>query len=285
MHGRIWRRLAEQFRIDAEQPPRLLISRAAKHRTIDMIEMRLRSGDGDDAAVDRDRHIRQRRLEPIDPVIVERRDVAVFFWRQSIEPGLARMNNQHIRASRNDGPAQHIKCDFRVLIVNADAAFHCDRNLDGLLHRRDTLRNQLRLGHQAGAEVSTLHAIGRTADIHVDFVVAEVFADFRALREIARVRSAKLKCDGMLARIETEQPLAITVDDRAGGHHLGIEQCAARQQAMEDAAMPVSPVHHRRNGEDRRLEISIFFFFLNALRHQIYDSFALVLDQKRRFKH
>ena len=46
-----------------------------------------------------------------------------------------------------------------------------------------------------------------------------------------------------------EQPLTVTMDDRARGHHLGIKPRAARQQAMEDAAMPVSPIHHRGDGE------------------------------------
>ena len=38
----------------------------------------------------------------------------------------------------------------------------------------------------------------------------------------------------------------------------------AREQAMEHTAMPISPFHHRRNGEDRRLEIPRFFFFIKC---------------------
>jgi hypothetical protein len=36
---------------------------------------------------------------------------------------------------------------------------------------------------------------------------------------------------------------------RAGGDHLGIERRPAREQAMEEPAMPVRPFHHRRNGK------------------------------------
>ena len=53
----------------------------------------------------------------------------------------------------------------------------------------------------------------------------------------------------MLDRVEAEQPLARPMDDRVGRHHLGIEPRAARQQAMEGPAMPVRPIHHRRNAK------------------------------------
>ena len=53
----------------------------------------------------------------------------------------------------------------------------------------------------------------------------------------------------MLGRIERQQPRAVAVQHRAGGDHLGIEQRAAREQPMEEPAVPVGPFHHRRNGE------------------------------------
>jgi hypothetical protein len=40
------------------------------------------------------------------------------------------------------------------------------------------------------------------------------------------------------------------MDDSAGRDHLAVEQRAARQQAMEEPAMPVGPIHHRSDGED-----------------------------------
>ena len=66
--------------------------------------------------------------------------------------------------------------------------------------------DQRRLRHQTGAEAAVLHPVRRAADIEIDFVVAEILADLRARREIARIRAAELKRDGMLAGIETEQP-------------------------------------------------------------------------------
>jgi len=53
----------------------------------------------------------------------------------------------------------------------------------------------------------------------------------------------------MFAGIISKQPRAIAVNDGAGGQHLGVELRTPRHQAMEDAAMPVGPVHHRGDRE------------------------------------
>ena len=121
------------------------------------------------------------------------------------------------------------------------------------LHGGDAIADQRRLRHQAGAEAALLHAVGRAADIEVDLVVAEVRADARATAaSAARIAAAELQRDRMLGRIEAEQPRAVAAQHRAGGHHLGVEQRAARQQAMEEPAMPVGPFHHRRDAEAAR---------------------------------
>ena len=102
---------------------------------------------------------------------------------------------------------------------------------DRALHRRDASRHQLRLRHQAGAEAAGLHPIGRAADIEVDLVIAEILADPRGLRELARIGPAKLQRHRMLDRVEPEQPLAVAMHDGAGRHHLRIEQRPPRQHA------------------------------------------------------
>jgi hypothetical protein len=155
------------------------------------------------------------------------------------------MNHQRVRACSNHRAAQRIQRHFRILIVDTDAALYRDRNFDGLLHRRNAFSHELRLRHQARAEPAVLHAIRRTADIEIDLVVAEAFADPCALGEIARIRATELKRNGMLARIEAKQPLTVAMDDGAGRQHLGVKPSAPRQKTMEDAAMPVCPIHHR----------------------------------------
>jgi hypothetical protein len=53
----------------------------------------------------------------------------------------------------------------------------------------------------------------------------------------------------MFAGIETEQAPAIAMNDGASRQHLGVKPGTPRHPAMEDAAVPVGPIHHRRDGE------------------------------------
>jgi hypothetical protein len=57
----------------------------------------------------------------------------------------------------------------------------------------------------------------------------------------------------MFAGVKTKQTRAVAMDHGTRRHHLGIEPRATRQQPVEDAAMPISPVHHRRDGKSMRL--------------------------------
>jgi hypothetical protein len=205
--------------------------------------------DADDAAIDDDRHVGHCRLEPIDAVVVQRRNVAVLFRRQAVEPRLARMHDQAVGAGGDHRACQRIECDFGILIINADAALDGDRHIDSLLHRGHTARHQIRLGHQARPEAAVLHTIRGAADIDVDFVITEIRADLRSLREVRRLRTAQLQRHRMFARVESKQPRAVAMDHGARRQHLRIEPRPSRQQTMEDAAMPVGPVHHRGNGE------------------------------------
>ena len=68
----------------------------------------------------------------------------------------------------------------------------------------------------------------------------------------------------MLGGIETQKPLALAMDHRIGHYHLGIEQRAARELAVQEPAMPIRPVHHRRDGDNRSLEVSRFLFVFRA---------------------
>ncbi len=132
-----------------------------------------------------------RGLEAIHEVVVERRDVAVLARRQALQPGLARMHDQRIDAGRLHRCGKRVERLLRILLVDADAAFHRDRNRDRGLHRGDAIADQRGLRHQAGAEAALLHAVRRAADIEIDLVVAEIRADARALRERRADRSRR----------------------------------------------------------------------------------------------
>ena len=202
-----------------------------------------------DPAVEHDRQARMRGLEPIDARVIERRNFAVLLRRQSFEPSLSRVNDERIDARLLDRAGKNLQRLFRVLLVDADAAFHRDGNRHGGLHGRHGVADQSRLRHEAGAEAAVLHAVGRAAGIQIDLVKAKLRADARARGERARIGAAKLQRQRMLGRIVAQKPRAIAVQHRAGGEHLRIEQRPARQQAMEEPAVPVSPFHHRRDGK------------------------------------
>ena len=108
-----------------------------------------------------------------------------------------------------------------------------------MLHGGDAVADQCRLGHQAGAEAALLHALGGTADIEIDLVEAEIGGDARGSARLVRLAAAELKRDRVLGRVISEEPRPVAVQNRAGGDHLGIDQRAAREQAMEEPAMPV----------------------------------------------
>ena len=77
-------------------------------------------------------------------------------------------------------------------MIDADAVLH----RHGLRHRvgdrTHALRDQVGLGHQAGAEGAALHALARAADVEVDLVVAVLRAEGRAARELIGLAAAEL---------------------------------------------------------------------------------------------
>ena len=196
------RRLAEQQRIDGQKPPRLLIGGASHHHAVDVRQLRLRLLQAADAAIEHDGEIRVRNLEPVHDGIVERRHLAIFARRQSLQPGFARVHDQRIGARRLHRRGKGKQRLIRILLVDADPAFHRHRNLDRRFHGGDAIGDQRRLRHQAGAEAALLHPVGRTADIEIDLVVAELFADARRLRQAPpdRCRRAAARPDARTHR-------------------------------------------------------------------------------------
>ena len=76
-------------------------------------------------------------------------------------------------------------------------------------------RDQRGLAHETGAEAPALHAIARTTAVEVDLVVAELLADARRLRELARIAAAELQRHGMLAASNASSRVALPAHDRA----------------------------------------------------------------------
>ena len=68
------------------------------------------------------------------------------------------------------------------------------------------------------------------------------------VRQVGGLAAAQLQRHGVLGLAKAQVARHVAMQQRAGGHHLGIEQGVARQQTVQVAAMPVSPIHHRRHG-------------------------------------
>ena len=90
-----------------------------------------------------------------------------------------------------------------------------------------------------------LYAVGRTADIEVHLVVAQVLSDARRLRQVRRLAATELDGHRVLHRVETQQAIAVAMDHRIRVNHLGVQARAGREDAVEDAAMRICPIHHR----------------------------------------
>src|SRR6516165_4536507 len=126
-------------------------------------------------------------FEPIDARVIEWRDVAILARRETIEPGLARVYDQCGHAGLLDRAGQRFKSFLWILIIDADAAFDRDGQLDHARHGGDAVADEGGLRHQTGAEAAHLHAIRWATDIGVDLVIAERFGGARALGQLARI--------------------------------------------------------------------------------------------------
>jgi hypothetical protein len=154
------------------------------------------------------------------------------------------MDDEGPAARGRDGLDELLQEGVFLGIVDADPAFHGDRDRDGPPHGGDALGDDPGHRHQAGAEVGFLDPVGRAAAIQVDFVITGCGAEFRAAGEGIRVAPAQLQRDRVLGRIEAQETRAVAVDQGARRDHLRVQPRALRQQAQEIAVVPVRALHH-----------------------------------------
>src|SRR5262245_65461071 len=111
-----------------------------------------------------------------------------------MEPSLARVYDQRGHAGLLDRAGERFKGLLRILIIDADPAFHRYWHIDCARHGGDAVADEGGLRHQTRAEAAHLHAIRGTTDIEVDLVIAELFGDARALRKLLRIAATELEC-------------------------------------------------------------------------------------------
>ena len=185
--------------------------------------------------------------------VAQRRDFAVFFGRQALQPGVAGVHDESLATCPADDAHKISHKVVALALVDADTVFHGDWHTHHIQHGLDAIGHQLRLSHQASAESTALHTLAGAAAVEVDLVIAPLLTQPRSLCQISRLTAAQLQGQRMLFNIETQMPRHITVQQSACGDHLGVEQRTAREQAVKVTAMPVCPVHHRRDAESVRL--------------------------------
>jgi len=181
--------------------------------------------------------------------MTQRRHLAILLGTESVEPRVAGMHDEDAAAGvmqRADKIANHC---VRLVASEADPVLDRDRHRHGIAYRPHAVGDQHRLGHQACAEGAALHALARAAAVQVDLRIAPRLADARSPRQRVGLAAAELQRHRLLDRIEAEQPLEVAVQHGAGGDHLGVEPRPAGQVPVEDAAVSVGPVHHRRDAE------------------------------------
>src|SRR5688572_28676125 len=91
-------RMAIEAVVDLGEHCGLVILRATEHHTGDMLQMLLCSVQAFDTAIDGNLEWGEPRSKAIDPRIVERRDGAVLFRRESLQPCLAGVHVDVARA-------------------------------------------------------------------------------------------------------------------------------------------------------------------------------------------
>ena len=197
-------------------------------------------------------------LELVSHVVTQWRDFAVFFGRETLQPGVACVHDKH-RATGLRHRADKVAHKAIVFVfINTDAVLDRDRHIDHIDHGFDTVGHQHGLVHQAGAKGPALYAFAGAAAVQINLVVAPLRAQTGGHRQVGRLAATQLQGQRMLLGVKAQMPVDITVHERAGGHHFGIQAGVAGEEAVQIAAMAVGPVHHGGDGQAPRAQRLIF---------------------------
>ena len=229
---------------------RVVVRLASDHYAVNVLQV---SGDcfvGSDAAVDDDFQLGELLLEAVNVIVFQRRNIAVFFGGESVQPCVAGMDDEGFAGGFVAQRADEIGNGLVFsLPVDADTVFDSDGYADRVLHGVEAVGNQHDFVHQTRAERAFLHARAGTAAVEVDFVVAVFFGGFGRFRQIGRVAAAQLQGDGLLAFVEHQKAVFVAINDGAGIDHFAVKPCVAGNLAGEVAVVSVRPVQHGGDGK------------------------------------
>ena len=240
--------VAENPFVGIVQEPRVLVRFAADHHSVQIIKLLLYLVECLDAAVDADVQVRHLGLEAVDKIVVQRRDFAVLLGAETLEPGLARVDDEHL-ATRVADSLYKISEEFpAVELVDPDAALDGHGDAHRILHGLETVGDDILVLHEACAEVSVLHAVRRAAAVQVDFLESRGFYEFGCACEIAGIAAAQLQYCRLFDWLVPEEHVGIFAMQKPACHdHLAVQQDVPREQTQKIALVTVGAVKHRRN--------------------------------------
>ena len=122
-------------------------------------------------AVDDDGERGKLALQPINTLVVERRNLAILLRTQAAEPRFTGMHDERVASCLVNGIGEVLQGVVLVLIIDTNSAFDCDREIAGVLHGFDTIAHQIGSRHKAGTEGTFLDAIAGASDIEIDFII------------------------------------------------------------------------------------------------------------------
>jgi hypothetical protein len=175
--------LGEEELVSEHKEAWVLISRSADHHPINLLKVLEGLVPARDPTIDLDEELGVSALELIDLGVAERGDVAVFFWAEPREPGLASVDAKAITTSLGDplDKLEHVL--ILVALIHADAVLDRHGQAGGALHGDDAVRDALRPKHKARTKTAALHSIAWAAHVEVDLIVAPVLSEASAARE------------------------------------------------------------------------------------------------------
>jgi hypothetical protein len=88
-----------------------------------------------------------------------------------------------------------------------------------------------------------LHSVAWAAYVKIDFIVTKALANLGALCQFAWAASAQLQCHRVLGGVEAQEAFFISVQDRATGHHFGVEMGVGADGSPELSAVTITPIH------------------------------------------
>ena len=108
-------------RVPAGEPPGVVVSLSPHHHAVKHGELLLHGRVGLETAVDGDGEVREVALELRGHGVAQRRDLAVLLGRQTLEPGIARMHDEHAAARLGHGADEVAHETIVLALVDAYA--------------------------------------------------------------------------------------------------------------------------------------------------------------------